>query len=134
MKVFGIGGSMRPFIRNGSILTVDSSWLAVDSKEKRVHGSRFTVHGQYKRGDVILYRIGEQRLIHRIVGLESNGYWIDDDAGIVGRHFVRRKDVIGKVKMPWYLEGFLGHILSLITRTVYSFGRNAKGVLCAHMF
>jgi len=114
MKIFAVGGSMRPFIRSGDFLSLE---FRVDS---------------LKRGDVVLYRKGDKYFIHRISKKVYGGYVVDDDAVIVGKHFVDVKEITGKVKLPFYLEGFLGFTISRILNVFFRVIRKIK-ILFSHL-
>ena len=112
MKIFAVGGSMRPFIRSGELL------------EFRVESLEF------REGDVVLYKKGNKYFIHRITEKLGNGKLkIEDDAGVVGKHFVSADEIVGKVEVPWYLRGMVGFFVSEIARNIFILGRKAKDIL-----
>ena len=70
MRVIGIGGSMRPFIRSGTVLEVNSK-QQIEIKQKRNGKGNLIVQSlnrsvaDLNRGDVVLYKKGDQYFIHR---------------------------------------------------------------------
>ena len=64
-----------------------------------------------KKGDCVAYDFNGQNLLHRVVGFTGNGIWVQDDAGITEKHFIRFENIIGKVitKNP-FKKGFIGYL------------------------
>ncbi len=81
------------------------------------------------KGDVVLYKKGDCYFVHRIVKKLDKGWIVEDDAGVVGRHFIERDEVIGKVELPWYISGRTGFYISEILRYFFKIGREFKNFL-----
>ncbi|MBI4656802.1 MAG: S24/S26 family peptidase [Elusimicrobia bacterium] len=75
---------------------------------------------RYKKGDCVVYNFEGKKLLHRVTGIENDGAWISDDAGIIEPHFVKWEDIEGKVlsKNP-FVSGIPGMLYSKI-RKIYA--------------
>ena len=115
MKIFTFGGSMRPFIGSRRILCVRCNGQSVK---------------EFSKGDVVLYKKGDCYFVHRIVKKLDKGWIVEDDAGVVGRHFIERDEVIGKIELPWYISGKICFYVSMVLRFFFKIGRKFKRILC----
>lgn len=74
-------------------------------------------------GDCVVYNFGGRNLLHRIIKIDSNGVWIQDDGEVISAHFVKWQDIRGRVisKNP-LKNGFPGSIYF----NLKSFYRNTR--------
>ena len=104
------GGCMRPLLRNGEVLPI----LAADG-------------GKVGPGDVVLYRIGEKRLLHRVWRGDSKSLWMKDDTGSVDLHRIPRRRVLGLLDARYPLSrGPAGLAWSCLCTAVFTACRAVK--------
>ncbi len=48
-------------------------------------------------GDCIVYNYQGKTLLHRVIGVQDGGVFVQDDGQIADKHFVPSKNIIGKV-------------------------------------
>jgi hypothetical protein len=101
------GGSMRPFLKNGNVAEIAPA-------------------DKYFAGDIVAYNINGKKYIHRILKKRDKSYFINDDAAIMNGLWINEKNILGRIRMPWYLEGNTGLVLSSILRIVFTAGRKIK--------
>lgn len=107
--VFTPGGvSMRPFIEGGK----DSVTLEYPAPDT------------IQVGDILLCRIGERYVLHRLIGIEGDTLHLKGDGNITGGEYCHRDDVIGRViairspqgRQKRLTRGRLWHYLSPIRK------------------
>src|SRR4051812_20441018 len=75
----GEGGSMRPLIRSGELLSVIPS-------------------GTIGPGDCLAYALAGRTLVHRVWWKTSRGFWVNSDGGTTSLHFVPLSAARGKMR------------------------------------
>jgi len=77
------GGSMRPLLREPMTLDV----VALD--------------GAPRLGDVLVFRLGDDYVAHRLVGRRGNAYVTSGDAHPENVEYVNPAEVLGRVRAVW---------------------------------
>lgn len=54
----------------------------------------------YQVGDVVLAAVGERLIMHRLLRLEGDRFWLKGDARVHGDPPMRTQDVLGRVEVP----------------------------------
>ena len=104
------GGCMRPLLQNGEILPV----RAIEA-------------GAASIGDVVLYRIGAKKMLHRIWWMDRRGVWIKDDTGTVDIHRIPRRFVLGILEARRPLSrGVLGLLYALLNTAFFIAARSVS--------
>ncbi len=103
---------MRPLLRNGDILPVSP-----------------IASGLVRPGDVVLYKIGEKNLLHRVWWRRGRTLWLKDDTGTVSLHKIPASRVLGILQARRPLSrGWLGLIYGLTNTAVFILGRKIKNL------
>ena len=83
--------------------------------------------GSVRPGDIVLYRIGEKNLLHRVWWRRGRALWIKDDTGTVSLHKIPESRVLGILEARRPLSrGWLGLIYGLTNTALFVLGRKIK--------
>ena len=91
------GTSMYPFIKNGEIVLYCEDVVG------------------FKRGDMIVYALGDKIYIHRIVSIDGERFIVSNDDDIE-RHVIKREQILGRVLSRY--NGAFGYILHFVLRYI----------------
>ncbi len=113
MKIIEVkGGCMRPIIRSGQIVFC-----------KKV--------GKVRPGDIVLYKKGDRKYLHRVIKICGDKLVVGDDCGILSYHEIFVKQVEGKCFTIF--NGFIGLVYHCVIRTIFIVFRKLKNKVIRFM-
>ena len=126
-KIRGVkveGSSMKPLFNDGDIVLIKKR------PEVRSQKSDFK---EFRKGDCLVYNFDGRNLLHRVIKIAENGIWIQDDGQVMTLHFVKWRDIRGRVQSsnPFKngFPGFMYFNLKKIYRNILRITRHQLRVL-----